>query len=97
MPRYFLTSTAVFLMMTGAALAQVGPAVRTPVPSMPVFTPPASSAPPPSTVQRTVDGHGNEVDTVETYRSGPFGTYTDHSSITTSPPGNPSLGRSFTH
>jgi hypothetical protein len=97
MKRYVLAGAAAFLLMSGAAFAQVRAAVPTPVPSMPVFTPPSSSAPPPSTIQRTVDGSGNEVDTVESYRSGPFGTYTDHSSITTAPPGNPSLGTSFTH
>jgi hypothetical protein len=97
MKRYVLASAAAFLMMGGVALAQVRAAVPTPEPSMPIFTPQRSSAPPPSTIQRTVDGSGNEVDTTESYRSGPFGTYTDHTSITTAPPGNPSLGTSFTH
>jgi hypothetical protein len=95
--RILLFSAAALVVASGAAFAQVRPAVREPVPSMPIFTPPAASSAPAPSIQHTVDGSGNAVDTTETYRSGPFGTYTDHTSITTAPPGNPSLGSSFTH
>ena len=103
MMRYLLAGAAVLAMTIGAlaqlgpAVPQIGPAVPTPVPSMPVFTPPASSSPPPSTTQRTVDGAGNQVDTTQTYRTGSFGTYSDQTTITTAPPGNPAAGTSITH
>lgn len=98
--RLFCSSLAALLLMTGFALAQpIGPhaAVSTAVPSMPVFTPPSSSAPPPPTVEHSIDANGEARDTITTYRSGPFGTYTDHSAITTYPPGNPSLGVTNPH
>ncbi len=94
---HFPLSVVTLLAAAGAALAQVAPAVPTPTPSMPVFTPPAAAGPPPSTVERSLDAGGHERDTVTTYRTGPFGTYTDHSTITTYPPGNPSLSRSNPH
>jgi len=99
--RYFLVATMAFLitafpMMGGAASAQVEPAVRTPVPSMPIFSPSAPAAPAP-TIERGIDANGNERDTTTTYRTGPYGTYTDHTAITTAPPGNPSLGETNPH
>lgn len=97
MTRSFLTSVTVFALMTGVALAQARQAIETPVPSMPVFTAPAPGGPPPSTTQRTIDGSGNQVDTTQTYRTGPFGIYTDQTTITTAPPGNPAAGTSTTH
>lgn len=97
MKRILLTAATALILAGGTALAQVQPAVREPVPSMPVFSPPASSAAPAPSVQHTIDANGNAVDTTETYRTGPFGTYTDHTIITTAPPGNPSLGSSNTH
>jgi hypothetical protein len=95
--RYFLTSVAALALMTGTALAQARQAIETPVPTMPVFTAPTPGGPPPSTTQRTIDSSGNQVDTTQTYRTGPFGTYTDQTTITTAPPGNPSAGTSTAH
>ena len=94
--RYFVIAMTVFLTMGGAAIAQVEPAVRTPVPSMPIFSEPAPPAPSP-TIEYGLDANGNERDTTTTYRTGPYGTYTDHTAITTAPPGNPSLGQTNPH
>lgn len=96
MRRYFLASVAALAMTTGATLAQIKTG-NTPAPTMPVFTPPASTSPPPPTTQHTIDARGNAVDTVTTYRKGPFGTYTEHTTITTYPPANPAAGTSITH
>ncbi len=96
MPRYFLAGVAALAMMSCAALAQIR-TTDTPAPTMPVFTPPGSSSPPPSTTQHGIDAGGNAVDTTTTYRIGPFGTYTDHTTTTTYPPGNPAAGTTVTH
>lgn len=95
--RYFLSGATALAMMTGAAFAQIKTTTETPVPTMPVFTPPASSSPPAPTTQHGVDANGNAVDTTTYYRTGPFGTYTDHTTTTTYPPGNPAAGTSITH
>jgi len=98
MTRYVLAGAALAALIAGL-LPPAARAADAPVPTMPVFTAPPPGGPPPttSTTQRTIDASGNAVDTTQTYRSGPFGTYTDHTTITTYPPGNPSLGTSVTH
>lgn len=96
--RILLVISAVAVVtMTGVAEAQTKSAADRPVPTMPIFNPPTSSSPPPPTTQHTIDAAGNSVDTTTYYRTGPFGTYTDHTTITTAPPGNPALGTSITH
>ena len=97
MTRFVLAATAISLIGMGAGVAQVKPAVQTPLPSMPVFPGPTAPSNPPPTTQRTIDSSGNAVDTTQTYRTGPFGTYTDKTTITTYPPGNPSLGTTNPH
>jgi hypothetical protein len=96
MQRYFLAGVMVLAVMTGAARAQIRTS-DSPAPTMPVFTPPESSSPPPAATQHGIDAAGNAVDTGTTYRSGPFGTYTDHTTTTTYPPGNPAAGMTITH
>jgi hypothetical protein len=96
MQRYFLAVVVIFAVMTGAALAQIRTG-DSPVPTMPVFTPSESSSAPPAATQHGVDAAGNAVDTTTTYRSGPFGTYTDHTTTTTYPPGNPAAATTITH
>jgi len=96
MQRYFFAGMAVLAMMSGAALAQIR-TTDSPAPTMPIFTPSESSSPPPATTQHGVDAAGNAVDTTTTYRSGPFGTYTDHTMTTTYPPGNPAAATTITH
>ena len=97
MMRYTSICVAALALMTGAALAQIKSTAEHPVPAMPAVTPPASSTPPPPTTQHGIDAAGNAVDTTTYYRTGPFGTYTDHTTTTTYPPGNPALGTSITH
>ena len=97
MKRFLLIGTAALAMATGLAQAQTTSATDRPFPSMPIFNPPAPSSPPPPTTQHRIDAAGNSVDTTTYYRTGPFGTYTDHTTTTTAPPGNPALGTSITH
>jgi hypothetical protein len=97
MRAYGMIAVLALAMTAGAASAQIRPPDQNWVPpSMPIFNAPASSSPPPST-QHGVDASGNAVDTTTTYRSGPFGTYTDQTTTTTYPAGNPSLGTSSIH
>lgn len=97
MKQFLLISAAALVMVTGVAQAQIKSSSDRPVPAMPIFTPPAPSSPPPATTQHSIDAAGNSVDTTTYYRTGPFGTYTDHTTTTTAPPGNPGLGTSITH
>ena len=98
MRRYATIVVLILATATGAANAQIRPPDQNWVPpSMPIFNAPASSSAPSSTTQHGVDANGNAVDTTTTYRSGPFGTYTDQTTTTTYPAGNPSLGTSSTH
>ena len=95
--RYFLAG-ALLASFGGTTLAQIRPPDQNWVPPQgPVFTPPAPASPPLPTTQHSIDASGNAVDTTTYYRSGPFGTYTDHVTTTTYPPGNPALGTSVTH
>jgi len=96
MIRAWLLAVAICLALGGAAAAQQVYGERNIAP-MPLFTPPPASAPPAPATRRTVDANGNAVDTTETYRSGPFGTYSDHTTITTYPPGNPAQATSTIH
>ena len=95
--QYFLSGVAALTIMTGAAFAQIKTTTETPVPTLPVFMPLGSSSQPAPTKQHGVDAIGNTVDTTTYYRTGPFGTYTDHTTTTTYPPGNPAAGTSITH
>jgi len=98
MGRYSLAGVVAFALMTSAASAQIiAPTDRPPIVNMPVFNAPPAPSPPASTTVHGVDAAGNAVDTTTTYRSGPFGTYTDHTTTTTYPPGNPSAATSITH
>jgi hypothetical protein len=97
MRRYGMIVVLALATMTAVARAQIRPPDQNWVPpSMPIFNAPASSNPPPTT-QHSVDANGNAVDTTTTYRTGPFGTYVDHTTTTTYPAGNPSLGTSSNH
>jgi len=82
---------------SGVTLAQIRPPNENWVPYTPTFNPPPAASAPAPTTQHGVDANGNAVDTTTTYRSGPFGTYTDQTTTTTYPPGNPALGTSTAH
>ena len=99
MMRLLLPSAIVLALIAGVAVAPASEAADRPVPTMPVFNAPPPGGPPPttSTTQHGIDAAGNAVDTTQTYRSGPFGTYTDQTTTTTYPPGNPALGTTTTH
>jgi hypothetical protein len=98
MGRYSLTWVAAFVLMTGVASAQIiAPTDRPPIVNMPVFNASPPSSPPAPTTVHGVDAAGNAVDTTTYYRNGPFGTYADHTTTTTYPPGNPAAGTSITH
>lgn len=84
------------LLTSGASAQIIAPTDRPPIVNMPVFNAPASTSPPAPTTVHGVDAAGNSVDTTTTYRTGPFGTYTDHTTTTTYPPGNPSAATSTT-
>ncbi len=84
----------VWMLVGGLAHAQIRPPNENWVPYTPTFSPPAATSASAPAVQHGVDAAGNAVDTTTTYRSGPFGTYTDQTTTTTYPPGNPSLGTS---
>ena len=95
--RLSLLLSAILVLTAGLAAAQIKSPSDRPVPSMPVFNPQAQQAPPPPTTQHTTDAAGNAVDVTTYYRTGPSGTYVDHTTTTTYPPGNPALGSSTTH
>jgi len=94
---YALLGAAALIAAASAAQAQIRPPDQNWVPYTPTYNPPAPPSTPAPTTQHGVDAAGNAVDTTTTYRSGPFGTYTDHVTTTTYPPGNPALGTSVTH
>ena len=95
--RPLLPSIAILALTASLAAAQIKSPNDRPVPSMPVFNPQAQQSAPPPTTQHTTDAAGNAVDVTTHYRTGPFGTYDDHTTTTTYPPGNPALGNTTTH